>query len=884
MKLLAIDGNSIFNRAFYGIRMLSNKNGVYTNAIYGFLNILMKLSNEVQPDAVAVAFDLKAPTFRHKQYEGYKATRKGMPEELAMQLPYLKELLDALGYKRVEVEGYEADDILGTFAKSCTDCGSDCIIATGDRDSLQLVGEHVTVMLATTKMGQATTTVMDTPAVLEKYGVQPRQLIDVKALMGDSSDNIPGVAGIGEKTALSLIREYGNIQYIYDHFDEIELKPAQRTKLQKDREMAFLSRALGEICQNVPMDADPAHYQKDAPDVQKAAALFSELEMFTLMERFGIAVSDKTPVKANRDVRVLRDDGMLKDGKLYTKSEDGYQSIRDLQKVYLLCTHDGDDISQYAVCLDGSWTAEQKETAACWQTVVVSDDTAYLDQIIRNEAVEKIVFDCKALYRYALRRGLDVKNVAFDLLLAAYLLNPDTSVYDLIKLSLEYDIDRPQFSGDTQGMDEDFLTKAGVFCTLAGRMHRRLEQSEQMELLQNIEIPLSLCLADMELTGFELDTQGITDYGKDLETEIEKLTASIYELAGYEFNINSPKQLADVLFVKLGLPPKKKTKSGYSTNAEVLESLSEQHEIIPQILEYRKLAKLKSTYVDGLLVQVAGDGRVHTSFNQTETRTGRISSTEPNMQNIPVRTELGSRLRMFFRAKEGCKLIDADYSQIELRVLASIAKDQNMIEAFQNDEDIHTNTAAQVFDLPPLFVTPLMRSRAKAVNFGIVYGIGAFSLSKNIHVSVAEADSYIKNYLKTFGGVKQYMDDIIAFGRENGYVETLYHRRRYLGDLKSSNRIRRAAEERIALNTPIQGTAADIIKIAMVRVYQRLKKEQLKTKLILQIHDELILESPEKEVETAKRLLKEEMENAAQLAVHLDVDANVGENWYIAKG
>ncbi|MDY4192117.1 MAG: DNA polymerase I [Oscillospiraceae bacterium] len=856
MKLLVVDGNSILNRAFYGIKLLTTKNGEYTNGIYGFLNILLKISEDTQPDRVAIAFDLKAPTFRHKRYAGYKATRKGMPEELAAQLAPLKELLRALGYRLVEQEGYEADDILGTLSRRCRQEGGECVIATGDRDSLQLVGGGVTVRLATTRMGRPETVVYDEEAVREKYSVLPPQLIDVKALMGDSSDNIPGVAGIGEKTAIGLIAEFGSLDRVYEQLDSPQIKAGVRAKLEAGRESAYLSRELAEICLDAPVDTDLAHYAPQPVDRQAAAALLARLEMFKMIDRLGLSGEEAAPAaSAPREPSLMA--GTL--GEL----------LRDGGPFCLICQWEGDLPVRAAAC--------GKDRAAFLSGSAAQEA---LRELCRRK--EGLLIDrSKPLYRWAAGEGL-LPGVLFDAELAGYLLNPGASGYGPERLGMENGASRREIIPVPEGM-EDLAEALGWLAGAAGTVERKVEENGQTPLLRDVEIPLARVLADMELTGFALDSAGLAAFGEGLDGDIERLQREIWQDAGEEFNIASPKQLGEILFVKLMLPARKKTKSGYSTNADVLEGLRDQHPIVDKILEYRKLTKLKSTYVEAFLKLVGPDGRIHTSFNQTETRTGRISSLEPNMQNIPVRTELGSNMRRFFTARPGYVLVDADYSQIELRVLSHVANDRDMQEAFLSGEDIHTNTAAQVFGLPPLYVTPLMRSRAKAVNFGIVYGISAFSLAQDIGVTVAEADRYIKDYLKTFSGVKKYMEDTVAFGREHGYVSTLFGRRRYLPELSSSNRNLRSFGERVAMNTPIQGTAADIIKIAMVRVHRELERSGLDAKLILQVHDELIVEASEQDAAAAGELLKREMEGAVQLKVPLTVDVGRGRSWYDAK-
>lgn len=853
MKLLVLDGNSIINRAFYGIKLLTTKDGRYTNAIYGFMNIFYKLCDELHPDSVAFAFDLKAPTFRHKMYDEYKAGRKPMPPELAEQMPVLKDLLRALGYKIVTKEGYEADDILGTLAFSCKE-GDECYIATGDRDSLQLVGDNVKVLLASTKMGRPETNIYDVKRIKNDYGVTPHQLIDIKALMGDSSDNIPGVSGVGQKTAQSLISELGSIQNIYDNIDTIDIRETLRNKLKNDKDSAFMSYKLGEICKSVPIETDYSFYVPDEGDKGEALSILRSLEMYKLIDKIGLntvtydAKPENTTVKEYKRVNSLNA-FLLKANKLYF-----VYSVKD-GRFESLAACNGDDICEVNTEND-------------------SEVEAFIN-ILEDENTEKYTFNIKPLYAYAFSHGFEIKNVKMDLMLAAYLLNPSAKDYDIEKLAAEYNV--------YYEADGGFSALSETVYPLTVKLSALLEERDQTELLSNIELPLAEVLASMEKIGVKVDKSGIEAFGDMLGERIKGLQSRIYELAGEEFNINSPKQLGEILFVKLAIPTKKKTKSGFSTNAEVLEKLADEYEIVKFILEYRTYTKLKSTYCDGLLKEIAADGRIHSTFNQTETRTGRISSTEPNLQNIPVRTELGREMRKFFIADDGKVLVDADYSQIELRVLSDIADDKAMIDAFNNGDDIHAITASQVFKMPLQMVTPLMRSRAKAVNFGIVYGIGAFSLAKDIGVSRAEADRYIKDYLHHYSGVDRYMNEVVEEAKKNGYVKTLFGRRRYLPELSSSNGMLRAFGERVARNMPIQGTAADIIKIAMIRVYTRLKEENLNARLILQIHDELIVEAPENEKTKAELIVKEEMENACKMKVLLKSDAHSGESWYDAK-
>ncbi len=840
MKLLAIDGNSIINRAFYGIKLLTTKNGEYTNAVYGFINILNKLIEKESPDCVAVAFDLKAPTFRHKMYDAYKAGRHAMPDELRQQFPVLKEWLSLAGYKYIECEGYEADDILGTLAHAAKSSGNSCVIATGDRDSLQLVSDNTRVLLTVTKMGHPEITDYTKEKLFEDYGLTPNEMIELKALMGDSSDNIPGVMGVGQKTATDLITKYHSIDYIYENLDELDIKAGVKLKLENDRENAFLSRTLGTISVEAPIDTNIASYKIADVDTAGLSHLMTRLEFFKLMEKMGVTpsanISQAVQVTSSLSFKIGSFADIKENADIYIDSDNFYA------------------VSNNAVCR-------------------IQEDE--LLKILNDESINKRVYD----YKNLCKKYNSIKSVKFDAMLAAYLCNPSASDYSVSRLIAEYSTTSPT----VDDCDDEGVLNAVQFSACCDGLTEALKESEQLDLLYNIEVPLARVLAEMELIGFLADFDGLKAHGEQLQTRLEELTNEIYTLAGEEFNINSPKQLGQILFVKLGLPAKKKTKSGFSTNAEVLEELRYDYPIVDMILKYRQLSKLKSTYCDGLLACKGDDGRIHSTFNQTEARTGRISSLEPNLQNIPVRTEEGRILRKFFTARDGYVLCDADYSQIELRVLASMAKDQVMIDAFKSDTDIHTVTASQVFNIPLQMVLPIMRSRAKAVNFGIVYGIGAFSLAKDIGVSRKEADSYIKNYLTTYKGIADYMENTITTAKQNGYVSTLFGRRRPLPELSASNGMLRAFGERVARNAPIQGTAADIIKIAMIKVSDRLKKELPSAKLILQVHDELIVECKAEDSNAVCRILEEEMQGAANLLVELKVDAHSGKTWLEAK-
>lgn len=826
MGFLVIDGNSILNRAFYGIRVLTNSRGVATNAVTGFMNTLLMLEKDVNPDMIAVAFDLKAPTFRHKMYDGYKANRKGMPEDLAQQLPYMKKIIKAMGITIIEKEGFEADDIIGTVSAACADKKIPCTVSTGDRDSFQLVNDYVTVRLAKTKGD-----IYYTPdVIMEEYGVTPKQMIEVKALMGDTSDNIPGVPGIGEKTALSLIKEFASVDGVYENIGSTLITKGVRTKLENGKESCYMSRQLAEICLTAPIDTDLSHYVPKERDDTELARLLSELEMYKMLQKLKLH-----PTSAPT-------------GSKEALEESAAKQIPAMPAGDIVLTQEG---SVYA----GTVGAPVKLSDAEFKAYADSDSTKYTFDIKETLTVT----GCERL-----------KNNRFDTTLAAYLADPDSNDYSMSRLCAQYGVP------EGNSIQEKSITAAALNDILSDK----ISETGSATVLTDIEIPLATVLVAMEREGVKIDIDGIKAFGKEVSAKAEKISREIYEYAGHEFNIGSPKQLGSVLFEKLALPSAKKTKTGYSTNAEVLESLMDKHPIIPLITEYRALTKLQNTYVTGLLKVVGEDGRVHSTFKQTETRTGRISSAEPNIQNIPVRTPLGREMRRFFTAKDGYLLVDADYSQIELRVLAHISGDEIMKKAFLDGVDIHTVTASQVFNQPIEWVTPDLRSKAKAVNFGIVYGIGAFSLSKDIGVSVPKASEYIRSYLSKYSGIAHYMEQTVANAKRDGYVETMFGRRRYIKELAAKNKNLQAFGERVAKNTPIQGTAADIIKIAMIKVYNRLKDSGLDAKLILQVHDELIVEAREDCADKVAALLKEEMENAVKLTVPMTVDVNVGKTWY----
>ena len=854
MKLLVIDGNSIANRAFYGIKLLTTKDGRYTNAIYGFLNILLSLLKECSPDEVAVAFDLRAPTFRHKMYDGYKATRRGMPEELAQQMPVLKQLLADLGYHIVTAEGWEADDILGTLAAACAARRDDCYLATGDRDSLQLVSDTTTVLLASTVMGRSQTVVMDVDAVREKYGVAPPQLIEVKSLMGDTSDNIPGVKGIGEKTALGLIQKFGTLAGVYEHIDDPAIKPKQRENLLAHKAEAELSHTLGTIRTDAPIDTAEGAYVPAAGNKPAAVRLLDELEIHSLISRLGLeGVAPAAP-----------------------ETTEAAAPLPTVEPAALPAAPAGHYlVAQRPARTEKKGNRNVEVEPAAWYAVqgaaVYPLDADTLAALLDDPAVTLDVFDSAPLYALAMARGGWGESIVWDGKLAAYLLNASASRYEAEELEAQYQAPAAFVCKAWPG--------AGRLEGLFAALKAQVAEKGMQPLYDEIEFPLAQVLADMTRLGVLVDSEGIRQFGERLKTRLAESLQRIYLEVGYEFNPNSPRQLGEALFDKLGLPHGKKTKTGWATDAATLEALRYEAPVVEDILEYRTYQKLNSTYVEGLLKVIGPDGRIHSIFNQTEARTGRLSSLEPNLQNIPIRTELGSQLRAYFIAKPGCVLLDADYSQIELRILAHITGDEHMIEAFNSGADIHRSTAAKIYHIPEQAVTPRLRSSAKAINFGIMYGKGAFSLSKDIGVTVKEADAFLRDYLDAFPRVDAYMKGCIADAKEKGYCSTLFGRRRYLPELASSNFQIRASGERMARNTPIQGTAADVIKLAMVRVWKRLRAEGLQSRLILTVHDELIVEAPEAEAEQAAAILREEMMGCVQYAVPLTAEVNQGKNW-----
>ena len=866
-KLLIIDSNSLINRAFYGVRFLSGSDGTPTNAVYGFFMTLMKLIDDNKPDYICAAFDLKAPTFRHKMFTDYKAQRKPMPDGLREQMPICKDILTKMNIKILEQEGYEADDIIGTVSRICEKNGVECLIATGDKDDLQLASKSTKVLLTITKAGLTETESYDDSGVMEKYGVTPTQFIDVKGLMGDTSDNIPGVSGIGEKTALSLISKAKSIENLYENIDTFGITAGTLKKLEAGRDMAFLSKTLATIDTNVPITFD--FEDTVLSDFTGNEGLYEALKKLDLNKLITRMKVQKSEIKPSVDFL-----SGTKTQVIDTKAE--FLKFVETARAY-------GEVACVFELYDGKVSASGMAVGKLG--VSIFPDGSFRDEFeafLADESVKKYCADVKDTLVNNRIEGLKG-----DIAISAYLVNPARPSYSLDALALEYL--GYEFEAEKQvslfgDSGEILAKKALAVMPIHHSTMEKIAEKEQEFLYREVELPLVEVLADMQKQGILIDKTQLLSFSEYLKERIESLTASIYSHAGGEFNINSPKQLGEILFEKLGLKSAKKTKTGYSTNAEVLEKLKGEHGIVEEILEYRSLAKLKSTYCDGLMAVInPATGRIHSVFNQTVTVTGRISSTEPNMQNIPTRTELGSQIRKMFVAKPGCVLIDADYSQIELRVLAHIANDETMINAFKNNEDIHSVTASQVLGIPQSEVTKEQRSSAKAVNFGIVYGIGEYSLSQDLKIPVKKAKAYIESYLEKYSGVREYMDTIKATAKEKGYVTTMMNRIRYVPEIASSNFQTRSFGERVALNTPIQGSAADIIKLAMVRIYKKLKDGGYSSKLILQVHDELIIEAPLEEVEAVSRILSEEMEKAANLSVPLVVDMSRGDSWYEAK-
>ena len=879
---MVLDGNSIINRSFYGIRPLTTRDGLYTHAVYGFVTTLQRLADEERPEALCVTFDRREPTFRHLSDENYKATRHPMPEELAMQMPVLKQVLDAMSIPRYELAGYEADDLIGTISRRCEAAGWECVVVTGDKDSLQLITDRTKVKLVSTRMGQTTTRDMTPESFAAEYGFAPIHMIDLKALMGDSSDNIPGVPGVGEKTAMALIQEYGTVDAIYGALPDLHAKPAVVRKLEEGEESARHSYWLATIVTDAPLAFDPAENLRQ-PFRPELYDLFLKLEFKKLIDKYHLTPAHET-AQRSADCRVTVETVTEE-----SRSQELLALWRSAESVtvYALPALD-------ALAVECEAGAGESLTVNLLESRYEGDWEALLSSLFAPE-IAKTAHDVKDLTRALLERGIEPGGFAFDTALAGYLLDATAGSYGVDRLFMTYyneEVMQPlhlvpdAFSplGDTAAAEAALDSWCSAVSALREFQEPRLHEREMWPLFTQIELPLCRVLADMEIAGMRCDGKALYAFGQWLQGEIDALEREIYAEAGESFNINSPKQLGQILFERMQLPHGKKTKTGWSTNAEVLENLRYEAPIVDKILTYRQYAKLKSTYADGLLKALGQDGRVRTSFQMTVTATGRLSSTEPNLQNIPTRTELGSQIRRLFTAAEGCVLVDADYSQIELRLLAHIADDEAMQQAFLSGEDFHTVTASRVFHLPPQQVTPELRRRAKAVNFGIVYGISAFSLSRDIGVTVAEAKEYMDRYFATYQGVRRYMTDVVSRASAQGWVETLYHRRRALPELKSSNFNLRSFGERVALNMPIQGTAADIIKLAMVRVHRRLREEGLAARLIMQVHDELIVECPVSEQERVQTLLRQEMEQAASLKVPLIAEAHAGQNWWEAKG
>lgn len=879
-KLLLIDGNSIINRAFYGImgsKMLMTEDGTYTNAVYGFLSILFKELDDIKPEYLVVAFDLKAPTHRHKIYDKYKANRHGMPEELAMQMPILKETLKAMNVCIIEKEGYEADDILGTLAKWGQKEELEVTVLTGDRDSFQLIDKNIKVRIPRTKMGKTETEDYTVEKIEEEYGLEPLDLIEVKGLMGDTSDNIPGVPGVGEKTALNLIKQYKSIDEVYNHIDE--QKGKLKEKLSENKDLAYLSRTLGTIDINAPIEKDLGAFQVEEWNKPEVLEIFKKLKFNRFIDRF--ALQDNAGGTS------------LDDSQINTEIE--HEKIVDETKLAELKQEIQENKVMYYYLTEEKFIIYSPKTNKCFSIENIQD----FKDIFEDKNILKCSYKQKEEFIILWNKGIEAKNLMFDIAIAGYILNSNINKYTIEYLANEYiNFDIAEYLSNTEKTEAEQITlfdnveqpkedKTYIYAYTIYKLYnvltQKMEEAGSIDLFNKIEMPLTEVLASMQYEGIYIDKQELLDFGKELQEKIDILTQEIYELTGEEFNINSTKQLGEILFEKLKLTVKKKTKTGYSTDVDVLEKIKYEHPVIEKILEYRQLQKLNSTYVEGLIPYIDETGRIHSKFHQTVTTTGRISSTDPNLQNIPTRMELGRKLRKVFKPEQGRIFVDADYSQIELRVLAHISEDKNMIEAFCNNEDIHAQAASKVFNIPLEEVTKEERTKAKAVNFGIVYGISEFGLGEQLGVSRKKAKEYIEQYLDKYSGIKEFMTNIVEETKEKGYVETLYHRRRYVPELKSNNYMVRQFGGRVAMNTPIQGTAADIMKIAMINVYNKLKENNLKSKLIVQVHDEILVETLESEKEQVKQIVKEEMENVIKLKVPLLAEVEEGYNWYEAK-
>ena len=899
-RLILVDGNSIMNRAFYGImgsKMLTTSDGTYTNAVYGFLSILFKIEEDLNPDYIAVAFDLKGPTERHKMYEGYKANRHGMPDELAQQMPIIKDVLKAMNIKIIEKQGYEGDDILGTLSKEAEEQGIDVTILSGDRDTFQLTSDKVTVRIPRTKMGKTENEDYDRTRVLEEYGIEPKELIEVKGLMGDTSDNIPGIPGVGEKTALNLIRHYKTIDNLYKELETneslIDVKGKLKEKILENKELAYLSRKLGEINRQAPIETSVEELKKQEWNNQEVYNLFKYLRFNRYIDRFNMENSNagQTPNEQLFEKEAVNELEKIKEIIEKAKKENEliyYIETDELETKDTIINKKIKSISIY-----------DKELKKAYYILLEEDKIQLFKEIFEDNNVKKIGYKQKIDYILLREKEINVSNFYYDIELAAYILNPTESKYNLEKLAIDYlklDINEYNKKEEKQinlfeaqeNKTENEIEKNCMYVYTIYNVYEKtmekLKETNQLDLFNNIEMPLVKVLADMQYIGIYVDKNELVEFGNTLKNEIEKLTGEIYKLAGEEFNINSTKQLGIILFEKMKLPVVKKTKSGYSTDVEVLEKLKNENEIVSKILDYRQLVKLNSTYVEGLIPYINDkDNRIHSYFHQTVTATGRISSTEPNLQNIPTRFDLGKQIRKVFKPKEGYVFVDADYSQIELRVLAHIADDEHMIEAFNNNEDIHRQTASKVFDIPMEEVTSKQRSDAKAVNFGIVYGISDFGLGEQLGISRKQAKLYIEQYLDKYQKIKEFMENIKESAKKEGYVETLFNRRRYIPEMNSNNYMVRQFGARVAMNTPIQGTAADIMKIAMIKLFNELKERKLESNILLQIHDELLLEVKKEEKDKVEKLLKDSMEGAMQLKVPLKVELSEADNWYEAK-
>ena len=899
-RLILVDGNSIMNRAFYGImgsKMLTTSDGTYTNAVYGFLSILFKIEEDLNPDYIAVAFDLKGPTERHKMYEGYKANRHGMPDELAQQMPIIKDVLKAMNIKIIEKQGYEGDDILGTLSKEAEEQGIDVTILSGDRDTFQLTSDKVTVRIPRTKMGKTENEDYDRTRVLEEYGIEPKELIEVKGLMGDTSDNIPGIPGVGEKTALNLIRHYKTIDNLYKEVETneslIDVKGKLKEKILENKELAYLSRKLGEINRQAPIETSVEELKKQEWNNQEVYNLFKYLRFNRYIDRFNMENSNagQTPNEQLFEKEAVNEVEKIKEIIEKAKKENEliyYIETDELETKDTIINKKIKSISVY-----------DKELKKAYYILLEEDKIQLFKEIFEDNNVKKIGYKQKIDYILLREKEINVSNFYYDIELAAYILNPTESKYNLEKLAIDYlklDINEYNKKEEKQinlfeaqeNKTENEIEKNCMYVYTIYNVYEKtmekLKETNQLDLFNNIEMPLVKVLADMQYIGIYVDKNELVEFGNTLKNEIEKLTGEIYKLAGEEFNINSTKQLGIILFEKMKLPVVKKTKSGYSTDVEVLEKLKNENEIVSKILDYRQLVKLNSTYVEGLIPYINDkDNRIHSYFHQTVTATGRISSSEPNLQNIPTRFDLGKQIRKVFKPKEGYVFVDADYSQIELRVLAHIADDEHMIEAFNNNEDIHRQTASKVFDIPMEEVTSKQRSDAKAVNFGIVYGISDFGLGEQLGISRKQAKLYIEQYLDKYQKIKEFMENIKESAKKEGYVETLFNRRRYIPEMNSNNYMVRQFGARVAMNTPIQGTAADIMKIAMIKLFNELKERKLESNILLQIHDELLLEVKKEEKDKVEKLLKDSMEGAMQLKVPLKVELSEADNWYEAK-